>query len=75
VKATPRKTTLCFAETLAALEQIVAYLQGTELPLEKALSEFERGVQFAFFLNFLTLEDRTDRMSRNVGTELPLNPA
>jgi hypothetical protein len=26
----------------------------------------------AFFLDFLTLEDRTDRLSRNVSTELPL---
>jgi hypothetical protein len=26
-------------------------------------------------LDFLTLEDGTDRLSRNVGTELPLNAA
>jgi hypothetical protein len=29
----------------------------------------------AFFPDFLTLEDWTDRPSRNVGTELPLNDA
>jgi hypothetical protein len=27
------------------------------------------------FLNFLTLEEGTDRLSRNVGTGLPLNAA
>jgi hypothetical protein len=27
------------------------------------------------FADFLTLEDRTDRSFRNVGTELPLNAA
>jgi hypothetical protein len=29
----------------------------------------------SFFLDFLTLEDGTDRLSRNVGIELPLNAA
>jgi hypothetical protein len=29
----------------------------------------------SFFLDFLTLEDGTDRLSRNVGTELQLNAA
>ena len=28
-----------------------------------------------FFLDFLTLEDGTDKLSRNVSTELPLNAA
>jgi hypothetical protein len=28
-----------------------------------------------FFLDFLTLEDGTDTLSRNVGKELPLNAA
>jgi hypothetical protein len=30
---------------------------------------------FLFFLDFLALEDGTDGLSRNVGTELPLNAA
>ena len=29
-------------------------------------------VQAEFILDFLTLEDVTDKLSRNVGTELPL---
>ena len=28
-----------------------------------------------FFVGFLTLDDETDRLSRNVGNELPLYPA
>lgn len=36
-----------FEKTLAELEQIVSRLESGNLPLEEALSEFERGVQLA----------------------------
>jgi hypothetical protein len=36
---------------------------------------FWKSKKKAFFLDFLTLEDGTDTLSRNVGTELPLNAA
>lgn len=36
-----------FENTLQELEQIVSRLEGGELPLEQALTEFERGVQLA----------------------------
>jgi hypothetical protein len=35
----------------------------------------ERKNKKTFFLDFLTLEDGTDRLSRNVGTKLPFNAA
>ena len=38
---------LSFETTLTALEQIVRRLESGELPLEKALSEFEHGIQLA----------------------------
>ncbi|WP_253306725.1 exodeoxyribonuclease VII small subunit [unidentified bacterial endosymbiont] len=47
VKPTTRKTALSFADTLTELEQIVTRLESGELPLETALTEFERGVQLA----------------------------
>lgn len=36
-----------FETALAELEQIVTRLESGDLPLEEALSEFERGVQLA----------------------------
>jgi hypothetical protein len=39
------------------------------------LSVKSSGVKNNFFLDFLTLEDGTDMLPRNVGTELPLNAA
>jgi hypothetical protein len=39
------------------------------------ISPIFKGQEVLFFLDFLTLEDRTDRLSRSVGTELPLNAA
>jgi hypothetical protein len=38
-------------------------------------SRVKKSEKKAFFLNFLILEDGTDRLSRNVGTALPLNAA
>jgi hypothetical protein len=38
-------------------------------------SRVKKSKKKAFFLDFLTLEDGTYRLSRNVGTDLPLNAA
>ena len=36
-----------FESTLAELEQLVAHMEGGNLPLDEALKQFERGVQLA----------------------------
>ncbi|EKN3442421.1 exodeoxyribonuclease VII small subunit [Yersinia enterocolitica] len=45
--ASPETKAASFETSLSELEQIVTRLESGELPLEKALNEFERGVQLA----------------------------
>lgn len=45
--ASPETKAASFETSLSELEQIVTRLESGELPLEEALSEFERGVQLA----------------------------
>jgi len=46
-KISDRQDPLSFETSLTELEQIVTRLESGELPLEKALSEFEQGIQLA----------------------------
>ncbi|SPP32349.1 Exodeoxyribonuclease 7 small subunit [Arsenophonus endosymbiont of Aleurodicus floccissimus] len=46
-KISDRQDPLSFETSLTKLEQIVTRLESGELPLEKALSEFEQGIQLA----------------------------
>lgn len=46
-KISDRQDPLSFETSLTELEQIVTRLESGELPLEKALSEFEHGIQLA----------------------------
>jgi len=45
--STPKRNTVDFEQALADLEAIVDKLEHGELPLEEALSQFERGVALA----------------------------
>jgi hypothetical protein len=49
----------------------LSHLQGSRNPRRKPMKSKEK----AFFSDFLTLGDGTDRLPRNVGTELPLYDA
>lgn len=46
-KISDRQELLSFETSLTELEQIVTRLESGELPLAKALSEFEQGIQLA----------------------------
>lgn len=46
-KISDKQDPLSFETSLTALEQIVTRLESSELPLEKALTEFEHGIQLA----------------------------
>ncbi len=51
-----RKKDPTFEEQLAQLEEIVRELDSDELPLEKAIAAYERGVKLSLVLN-KTLEE------------------
>ena len=54
-------------DEICALLGYYATYSGNSVP------KFRENLSFP--QDFLTLEDRNDRLSRNVGTELPLNAA
>jgi hypothetical protein len=45
------------------------------VPSSRVKKSKKKAEMKAFFLDFLALEDGTDKLSRNVGAELPLNAA
>jgi hypothetical protein len=73
-----------FAEDFRGLTQTVHENDGTlrkvtprqeSSALIQTLSRLKTSMMKALFLRFLTLGHGTDRLPRNVGTELPLNAA
>ena len=52
----PKKT---FEQTMKQLEQIVEALESGDLPLEKAISKFEEGIQLSKFCS--NMLDETER--------------
>jgi hypothetical protein len=55
------------------MQRTTARVSGRHIARE-AEKAFEKSKKTnAFFFDFLTLEDGTGRLSRNVGTELPFN--
>lgn len=65
-----------FEEGVGALEALVAELESGELPLEKALESFERGVRLVRLLNerLNAAEEKIDVLSRAPGGELTVEP-
>ena len=47
MSSTARKRTIDLEKSLAELEQVVEQLESGELPMDKALKEFERGVRLS----------------------------
>lgn len=47
MSSTPRKRAIDLEKSLAELEQVVEQLERGELPMDKALKEFERGVRLS----------------------------
>jgi exodeoxyribonuclease VII small subunit len=43
----PRKRQIDLEKSLAELEQVVEHLESGELPMDKALKEFERGIRLS----------------------------
>lgn len=70
-----KKQPASFESTLRDLEQIVSRLEAGDLPLENALSEFERGVQLARQgqAALQQAEQRVEILLANSDTE-PLTP-
>jgi hypothetical protein len=67
-------------EQISALLGYHAALSGSYVPtfrnsLSVPSSRVMNSKKKTFFLDFITLEDGSDKLSRNVGTELPLNAA
>jgi hypothetical protein len=66
------------SEDICAFLGYYAASSGNPLPTfrDNVSAQIFKGQEvFLDFLDFLTLEDRTDTLSRNVGKELPLNAA
>ena len=58
--------------------QVAAYFLASNLMLDEIcplVGYYAASIGNFFFLDFLTLEDGTDMLPRNVGKELPLNAA
>jgi hypothetical protein len=64
------------APEISALLGYYAALSGSSVPtFRDKLSVLSSCVKKFLILDFLTFEDGTDRLSQNVGTELPVNAA
>jgi hypothetical protein len=68
------------SDEICALLGYYTALSGSSVPtfrdnLSVPYSRVKKSKKKAFFWDFLTLEDGRDKLSRNVGTELPLNAA
>jgi hypothetical protein len=62
-------------DVICALLGYYATLSGRSVPMFRDNFSVPSSRVKTFFLDFLSLEDGTDKLSRNIGTELPLNAA
>jgi exodeoxyribonuclease VII small subunit len=65
-----------FDQSMTELENIVARLEGGELPLEEALAAFEAGIALVRLLNqrLTDAETRIEVLTRDAGGALRLQP-
>lgn len=65
--------TKTFEESLASLEQIVTQLETGEVPLEKALEEFKRGIELSKICQdtLVKAEETLTKMMTEDGEEVP----
>lgn len=65
----PRRTRIDLEKTLAELEGIVEQLESGDLPLEKSLKQFERGVRLSRECQ-AALQEAEQRVQLLMGSEL-----